>query len=94
MILITHVGVSLLVGRYIGVVKSIWDAVIIAFASIYPDIDNPFTMIGKMFRPLSYKIHEISGHRGFTHSLLFLALVFITFIDFWKERVFLLIGLG
>ena len=37
--------------------------------SLYPDLDNPNSILGHILWPVSKIINRISGHRGFFHSL-------------------------
>lgn len=39
-----------------------------AFGSIFPDIDNSQSMLGRKVKPLSYLLNKMFGHRGFIHS--------------------------
>ena len=36
--------------------------------SIFPDIDNTKSMIGKRVKPISFLLNKAFGHRGFVHS--------------------------
>lgn len=48
--------------------------------SLLPDIDHPGAMISKQNRlskAVSYGVHAVAGHRGFTHTVMFAALVSI-----------------
>lgn len=71
MLSITHAAVALVVGKFLGF--DAFNLLILTLFSVLPDIDHPFSYIGKTFRPISYKVHEFWGHRGFTHSLMFMA---------------------
>ncbi|MCI6676026.1 MAG: metal-dependent hydrolase [Clostridiales bacterium] len=44
--------------------------------NLLPDIDVPTSAIGKIFKPISFLIQKIVGHRTFFHSLLALALLY------------------
>lgn len=48
---------------------------IAALGSLLPDIDHPKSQVGRMLPHISRPIAAIFGHRGFTHSLLAVALV-------------------
>lgn len=47
--------------------------------SILPDIDYPLSYIGKIFPYISNIIYRIFGHRGFTHSFLFIIIIIYLF---------------
>ncbi|MDC8832970.1 metal-dependent hydrolase [Alteromonas gilva] len=49
---------------------------------LLPDIDHPDSTIGRRCRWLSYPIHIVFGHRGFTHSLLACALIVLLAYQF------------
>ncbi|WP_282026922.1 metal-dependent hydrolase [Limimaricola cinnabarinus] len=42
--------------------------------SILPDLDTPYSKLGRRFWPVSKLVFAVFGHRGGTHSLLFAAL--------------------
>jgi len=48
--------------------------------SLLPDIDTTKSAIGKIFYPFAWILYRKFGHRTITHSLLFLALVWLIFI--------------
>lgn len=43
-------------------------------AGIVPDLDEPKSVFGKVFFPVSILLNQVFGHRTFTHSLLFVVL--------------------
>ncbi len=43
--------------------------------SILPDLDYPYSKLGRRLKPISYLMFWTFGHRGGTHSLLFMLLV-------------------
>lgn len=64
-----------------GIFCSLWNVNIVAsplylastvFFSLLPDIDYTKTLLGRIFRPLSYWIYVKYGHRTLTHSAFFL----------------------
>ena len=66
---------------------------IVLLSSIFPDIDHPDSKIGSKAKIFSF----LFEHRGFFHSLLFLALVYVVSILFIKNIYFILplfIGYG
>ena len=36
--------------------------------SLYPDIDNSKSMLGRKIKPISYVVNKLFGHRGFIHT--------------------------
>ena len=48
-----------------------------ALGSLLPDIDHEKSLIGRRIAPLAMIINQLSPHRGATHSLGFLLLIFI-----------------
>jgi len=59
-----------------------------ALFSILPDIDTTKSMIGKIFYPVAWLINRKLGHRTFTHSLLFLFIIGVTFYLLFRFDVF------
>ena len=39
-----------------------------AFGSIFPDVDATDSMFGRCFPPISQRLHDKFGHRGFVHT--------------------------
>lgn len=89
MIKINHMlfGVSAYVGyrhyNNIELITAPWLYLSVAVGSIFNDIDTPKSYLGRRTRPFSDIIHLTFGHRGFTHSLLFLivSLSLFTYLD-------------
>ena len=50
--------------------------------SLLPDLDHPESKLGRRTRPFSTLINLVLGHRGGTHSLLFLILPFLGLAPF------------
>lgn len=46
---------------------------LVAIASLLPDIDHPHSAFGRVIPFISYPVSAIFGHRGITHSLLAIA---------------------
>ncbi|WP_418055079.1 metal-dependent hydrolase [Pseudoflavonifractor phocaeensis] len=60
--------------------------------SILPDIDQPTSMVGKTLPIISRLMRGAFGHRGFCHSLLFLALIYgITMTLFSSMKFYALV---
>jgi inner membrane protein len=51
----------------------------VVIGSLFPDIDEPKSNIGQKAPGVSHLIHFLFGHRGLTHSILFIALMFLPF---------------
>lgn len=49
---------------------------IVVFSSLLPDIDHPQSTFGRKVKLLSYPISQLFGHRGITHSLLMVLIIF------------------
>lgn len=64
----THLLFSIVISRLLKI-----NLILIIIGSLLPDIDNPESIIGTLFKRLSEKIYEKCNHRGLTHSLLFAA---------------------
>lgn len=76
----THALSGLAVGYLIS---NDWKcAVVGAIASIIPDIDEPKSKFGRPLFFISIPINELFGHRTFTHSLLFVLLMFVVTYSF------------
>lgn len=67
---------------------------IVLFMTLFVDIDEPESKIGKIFRPLAYGIKWILGHRGLLHSLIPAILLFLIskFIGWNEVAVAMFIG--
>jgi inner membrane protein len=90
MIVLTHIAFALLVGNYFGL-----DLVLVAICSILPDIDTLSSPFGKLFKPLSKRIYARFGHRGLTHSLMFLDIATILGLIYSVELgLTILVGIG
>lgn len=53
-----------------------------AIGSLFPDIDNAQSKLGRKIKPISIIINKLFGHRGFIHSPCNLLLILITSIVF------------
>lgn len=51
------------------------DSLVAALGGLLPDIDHPDSVVGRRIRPVSVPLAAIFGHRGFTHSLMAVALL-------------------
>lgn len=62
----TYMGLSAFYGHN----PSVFDYTAVFLGSLLPDIDHPYSRVGKTFPRISNAIAGMFGHRGFTHSLL------------------------
>ena len=67
MLLYTHLLFSLMIALITGL-----NPVLMIIGALLPDIDNPESIIGQLFKKVSEKIYEKYNHRGLTHSILFI----------------------
>jgi len=81
----THLAFGLLAGliaiNYFNTNKYIFIAAVL-FGSIFADIDESGSYIGKRTGFLSWAIEFLFGHRGIFHSLLLASLLFLGFVAF------------
>ncbi len=59
----------------------------VGFGALLPDIDEPQSLIGRKTLGISNLIKFFFGHRGFTHSLLFVALLGIVLVTLSHFRI-------
>ncbi|MGL4857399.1 MAG: metal-dependent hydrolase [Plesiomonas sp.] len=65
-----------------------WHAVPAALATaLLPDIDHPRSVLGQKLRWISIPISKIFGHRGFTHSLLAVAIGLWCLLHKWPTSI-------
>jgi len=70
----------------VNILTSEWYLAFTVFSSIFPDIDHPSSILGKIFYPISKWINRHHGHRTLTHSYIFIAVT--TFIIGYIESLF------
>lgn len=58
---------------------------LILFGSVFPDIDQKNSFIGKIFRPLNEFVTSLSKHRGIFHSVWFVIILNLLFYFLIKE---------
>jgi len=70
---VTHALISLALAKSLGLVgiRDYLKIFVLVFYSMLPDIDMPYSGIGKIFTPVSRYLYAKFGHRNVTHSLLF-----------------------
>ena len=82
----THLAFGILIGllslKYIEAESTLIFLLITAFFSIFPDIDEKDSKIGRRFKFLSYPIEFIFRHRGLMHTIYLPILIFLIFLLF------------
>ena len=58
----------------------------ITLGSLLPDIDHPQSYLGRRLRILSVPIFKIFGHRGITHSFLFMGIIGTATAVWWASN--------
>ena len=75
----THIAMGVAVGSLGSLIFMQDDALAwwvgVLMGSIIPDIDHPQSKIGRRFPGISHLLHAIFGHRGGTHSVMFILLI-------------------
>ena len=69
--------------------------ILLLLGSLLPDIDSPYSKLGRKIKPISGVIKFIFGHRGFFHSVIPAILIYVVFryiLDMRLIGVALLIG--
>lgn len=70
---LTHLAFGLLVSQILQKSKLVrirpLEVIFLLAGALFPDIDMPFSFIGRIFGSLSFKLNEKVGHRSATHSL-------------------------
>ena len=82
---VTHALISLATARGLGLIEtnSYASIALLVFFSLLPDIDMPYSELGKVLFPISRRLYRHFGHRNITHSALF-ATVVLTPVLFTK----------
>lgn len=57
----------------------------VILGSLLPDIDHPQAYLGRRIRVISVPIYKLFGHRGITHSFLFMGLIGIASAVWWAK---------
>jgi inner membrane protein len=94
-IISTHITfaefIYLLVLTTTGVVLNTTNAIIIAFASVLPDIDTAASVIGKICPFISKPLERRFGHRTLTHSLMMIVIIAVAGIPIYilKQDIYI-----
>ncbi len=84
----THLAAGLLVGILVSIQTklNLESSFILSVASmigsLIPDIDHPRSTLGSKIKPISTGISKVFGHRGITHSLLMVFLLWFLMISY------------
>ncbi len=62
-----------------GIIPIVGMAAAACFGSLFPDIDSRTSKLGKKMKIMSWLCSKVFGHRGFLHSPLFVALLYLIF---------------
>ncbi|MGG4263753.1 metal-dependent hydrolase [Peribacillus simplex] len=79
----THLATSLVVTLPIMAATdtlAIGSIAAVALGAVFPDIDEPHSWIGCRTRGISDVLNKVFGHRGITHSLVGILVVFLTIV--------------
>ncbi len=77
----THIAFGLFFSGLLGVPFEFLPLLFVILGSVLPDIDYPFSFIGRLFPRISRQLYNTVGHRSVTHSVyVALALVISGFI--------------
>lgn len=77
--------VSLLAIDFLNIKNKLLFVLIAIFFSIFPDIDERKSKIGKKYRKISWIINFIFGHRGFFHSIFIPLILFFVLYNINNE---------
>lgn len=95
MIIFTHISLALLIASLIQIQNQPLAVLILVIGAMLPDADYPFSFIGRLLQPFSFKLHEKFGHRTITHSIIpLLVLAVIYFATKEILVIYLLIGMA
>lgn len=81
MMFFTHTAFSLYVGLFLMEKFSnrYLFLALLLIGSLLPDLDNPYSKLGRKIRPISTFIKFVFGHRGIFHSVIPAALILFLF---------------
>lgn len=86
----THLAFGFLIGlvtlKIFNPLNIILFLILVLIGSLLPDIDHPKSKVGKKIKLIGF----LFEHRGFFHSLLFLALIHIIVFMFFRDNPFIL----
>ena len=93
----THLMFSLLIGLYLmeRFSNKYLFLILVLIGTMLPDLDNPYSKLGRKVRPVSSLIKFIFGHRKLFHSLIFVSLLFFVIyyiLDFKLIGIALSVG--
>jgi len=77
--------ISLLAFNFLNIENKILFVIIVLFFSLFPDIDETNSKIGRRSKLLSWPINFFLGHRGLIHSIHIPVLLYIIFKIFNQD---------
>lgn len=63
-------------GRWEVDLQTAFEYLIVMLGVLLPDIDHPNSTIGRRVKYIAYPVYFIFGHRGITHSILFIFVIY------------------
>lgn len=77
----THLAFSLFIGLFLmeRFSNKYLFLGLLLFGSLLPDLDTPYSKLGRKIKPISGLIKFLFGHRKLFHSLLIAVLIFVIF---------------
>jgi|TARA_Y100000310_G_C20679445_1_gene815038 inner membrane protein len=77
--------IALFVSEFLGLEEKLLFISVCVVSSILPDIDTPFSKIGRKFPPISWLFNILFGHRGLMHTIYFPLLIYFIFRAFGQH---------
>src|SRR3989338_5171039 len=86
----------LIYSSYYDITHPVLFIIVVLFMTLFVDIDEPDSKIGKFFWPVAHSIKWVLGHRGLLHSLIPPLLLFLVckFIGWNEIAIAAFIGYG
>lgn len=69
----THLIIFFTVANFLGMPLNVQNVIFGILGTLIPDISNPYSFIGKLFKNISFYIEQKFGHRTVTHSYMIIA---------------------
>jgi len=71
-----------------------FSATVLLISSILPDIDHSSSILGRIFKAVSFKVEERFTHRSITHSLLLFSMISLFAFPFDCLKIPIIFGYG
>ena len=71
----THALIGMALCKLLHLSNNFLELGLAAAFAVLPDIDHPSSLFGTLLRPVSAALYSRIGHRAFTHSAVFMAIV-------------------